>query len=241
VIRVLVEAAQTGQVTLSVEKSRYLAQVLRLKIGALLEAFDGRGTRFHAEVAAIEGGAVTLTLSEPRGSADARGLTLIQALPKGDKLELVLQKCTELGVAGFVLAAGEHSVAQLDAAKAPRKLARWNVIAEEASRQSGRAGVPGVSLAPSLVQAVRDGVARGAVLVLSETERERSLADAFVSLPPTAPVSLVVGPEGGFSTAEFAAMHEAGAIQVTLGHNILRTETAGLVAVTLCRFLDGRL
>jgi 16S rRNA (uracil1498-N3)-methyltransferase len=160
----------------------------------------------------------------------------MQGLPKGDKLELVLQKATELGAASLYPVETARSVVRLEGRRAEERRARWQRIAEEAARQCGRADVPTVEpIAPLLasLEALPPGTR---VLVLDEEERTCRLRDAFV---PGTPTALVVGPEGGLAREEVQLLVAKGAIPVSLGRWVLRTDTAALAALAVLRHLEG--
>lgn len=235
-IRLLLSHATEGEVRVEGARLHYVARVLRVKAGDALEVFDGRGSSFDARVTELLDSHATLTLGNKRSTPAPRAVTLIQGLPKADKLELVLQKGTELGAAGFIAAAAERSIAKLDG-KEEKKRERWQRIVEEAARQCGRADVPTVRIAGSLVEAVKT-LASQAVLVLDEEEHAVPLSAA---VPETGAVALVIGPEGGLARSEVDALKALGATPVTLGPLILRTETAGLAALSVLRHLDGLL
>lgn len=235
-IRLLLPHATGGEVRVEGARLHYVARVLRVKAGDALEVFDGRGASFDARVLELSDTHATLTLGAARSTPAPRAVTLIQGLPKADKLELVLQKGTELGAAAFIAAAAERSVAKLEG-KEEKKRERWQRIVEEAARQCGRAEVPTVRLASSLGDAVKL-VAPATVLVLDEEEHALPLSAA---VPENGAVALVIGPEGGLARGEVDALKALGAVPVTLGPLILRTETAGLAALAVLRHLDGLL
>lgn len=214
------------------EARRYLAEVLRLPAGTQIEVFDGRGGRYPARV---EEGFESVRLG-PRDEAPAAALelALLVALAKGEKMDLVVQKATELGVARILPFAGERSVVRLEPGKGAARAERWRRIAEEASRQCGRADVPEVAAPAPLGEALR-AVAPGARLVVFDPGGG-PLAGA-----PVASVAAVVGPEGGLCGAELAACEAAGAMRASLGPRTLRAETAAIVAVALLQARFGDL
>lgn len=233
--RVLV-AELAPQVTLTGPEAHHLADVLRLRPGAVVEAFDGRGAYAPGVVSEVGGGAVRLALEAARRSeAEAPiALTLAVALLKGDKLAEVIRPATELGVADFRLIHTAHSdVARLPAAR----LARLERVAQEAARQCGRAVVPPVSGPVSLADLVAEqsSAPRRQVVVVADPRAQASLSDVVTALqaaaaasPPDEGASVVVvtGPEGGLAAAEVEALERVGAVAVGLGPRILRAETA---------------
>ncbi|MDX2010058.1 MAG: RsmE family RNA methyltransferase [Myxococcaceae bacterium] len=235
--RVLVPNAASGPVKLTEARFHHLAVVQRVTVGEALEVFDGAGQVFAATVEQLGVDHLVLLLSEPRRVPAPRRVVVVQGLPKADKLELVLQKGTELGAAAFLPAQARRSVVRLDG-KVEQKLERWRRIVEEAARQCGRADVPEV-LPPAPLEAVT--LPGTTVLVLDEAERSLPLSLALEAVAPEAAVALVVGPEGGLDRAEVDALTARGARAVTLGPLVLRTETAALAALAVIRHLDGQL
>lgn len=240
--RLLVPGAAEGGVTVEGPRFHYLSRVLRLEAGDGLEVFDGTGHAFDAKLVSVGETSAQLALGPSRDAPTARAITVVQGLPKGDKLELVLQKGTELGVAAFAPAACTRSVVKLDEKAAASRVARWRKIVEEAARQSGRADVPHVEAPAPLATAIAQLAPGTAVFVLDEAERAVTLSQAFAALEGArTPVALVIGPEGGLDRAEVDALADRGAVPVTLGRLVLRTETAALAAVSVLRHLDGEL
>jgi 16S rRNA (uracil1498-N3)-methyltransferase len=163
-------------------------------------------------------------------------ITLIQAVPRGDRMDLVLQKTTELGVARIVPVLTSRSVARPPADRARR----WQTIAAEAARQSGRADVPSVGAPLPLAEALPLAAPCARRFALWEEERERPLRRALGDAPgPT--LALLVGPEGGLAPAEVEQARAAGFVTVGLGPRILRVETAAIVAVALVQAAAGAL
>jgi 16S rRNA (uracil1498-N3)-methyltransferase len=222
----------------------YLVNVLRLREGDALEIFDGRGGAYPARVSALLGDAAELALGPRQAAPPRRRIAVVQGLPKGEKLELVIQKGTELGAAAFAPAFTRRAVVKLDERRAAARTRRWQAIAGEAARQCGRADVPEVLAPRPLLEAVEaaaaSGGSEGRILVLDEEERSTLLREAHAG-SVGAPLTLVVGPEGGLDREEVAALAGRGAVPVTLGPLVLRTETAALAALAVLRHLDGEL
>jgi 16S rRNA (uracil1498-N3)-methyltransferase len=241
VTRIFVESAQLGLLPLNSEQSHYLADVLRHRVGDSISVFDGVGGAYDAQVERMGQGQVVLRLTSKQVHPLSRPLTIIQSLPKGDKLDFVLQKCTELGVSTFVLAQAARSVSRVDAQKVDAKLSRWSRVVQEAARQCGRDDVPTVLFAPSLADGLKLLTGMHRLLVLDEEESTHSLASTLSQTPSDRGVAVVVGPEGGLTRDEVSLCRSQNGQPVTLGRRILRTETAGMVAATICRLLDGEL
>jgi len=224
-------------VRLDPAQSRHLEVVLRLGPGAELEVFDGRGARWPARIEAPGVLRLGRRADPERGAAD---VWLAQALAKGEKLDLVVQKATELGARRILPLAAERSVVRLDEDRAERRAARLRRIAQEAARQCGRSDVPEVS-APCTLADLADLLRaepdrRG--LLLDPEERALRLSQAARG---ASRLLLAVGPEGGFTPAERAGAAAAGFAPVTLGSRVLRTETAGLAALAIVQHLAGDL
>ncbi len=233
------------------EPHRHLSRVLRARPGDKLTLFDGRGGEVDAEVLAIERDRTTLSLGARRQVAVPVGprVVLLQSLARGEKMDWIVQKTTELGVHEIVPIAAGRSVARLSAAEAGPRRARWLKIAQEAARQCGRADVPAIAEPRPFAEAVvAAGVGVGERdhlrLALWEGSRGRPLRAALTERSPASPpatVSLLVGPEGGFAEEEIAAAARAGFEIVGIGPRILRVETAAVVAVALVQFATGAL
>ena len=226
-------------VTLSEEDARHASRVLRMQPGDAAELFlDGR--RFSAEIAEMtaEGVAARLISELPSTEAKLR-ITLYQGLPKAEKMELIVQKAVELGAARVVPVAMSRCVVQLSAKDGAKKQERWQKIAREAAKQSGRTVVPRVEAPLRFEEMLRRLDGFEAVLTPWEEAQGYGLRRFSQQWPQVRNLALIVGPEGGMSPEEVTRMEKAGARPVTLGPRILRTETAGLAAVAALLALYG--
>ncbi|MCY0998304.1 16S rRNA (uracil(1498)-N(3))-methyltransferase [Myxococcus sp. MISCRS1] len=242
-VRLFVPIAEPAPDTLVLtgERRHYVVHVLRLGEGDALEVFDGKGRAFEAKVTGVDAEEVRVSLGASRQAPPRRAVSVVQGLPKGDKLEWVLQKGTELGAAAFLPVDTLRSVVKLEPKRAQERTQRWTKIVEEAARQCRRDDVPRVEVPSALGDAVR-ALARGTVvLVLDEEESAVPLGEAFRAAGAGTPIALVVGPEGGLAREEVEALKAQGARPVTLGARILRTETAALAALAVMMHLDGEL
>jgi 16S rRNA (uracil1498-N3)-methyltransferase len=213
------------------EQQHYLTRVMRMGVGGLITLLDGQGNAYETRIKTVERDRlVAEVLSRHEIAEPPINITLYQALPKADKLDWILQKATELGASRVVPLSAAHSVVQISADKQNTKLERWHKILVEAAEQSERGRVPQI-VAPMAPASVR--LAEGEVgLVLSERATERSLLAALPMVAPTS-LALFVGPEGGWTAAELANFDAIGALQVSLGPRILRTETAAVAGLAL--------
>ncbi len=219
--------------------AHHLLRVLRVTVGAEVELFDGDGRARAAVVTRVEPGRVALAAGPVREGVRLPAVTLAMGLPKGDKLELVLQKGTELGATAFRPLALARCVVQLAPAKVPERLARWRTIVEQAARQCGRADVPEVH-APASLAALLDASAGAVICVLDEEERAARLS-TVVAEAGDAPLVLLVGPEGGLTREEVSQAVARGARAVTLGPLVLRAETAPIAGLAVVRVVQGLL
>lgn len=249
--RYFVTPARMGPQAVSLEgdDARHLAQVMRAKPGDKFIACDGTGREAVAKVVTVGKDSVEADILEERtvSSEMAWRVTVAQSLPKGDKLETVIQKGTEAGAAAFLPFLSRRTVVQYDERKEAKRIDRWRKIAKEAAEQSHRGVVPEVMAVSSWKALV--GAFSGYDLVLLCYEEEgrsgnglRPLLTEFASRNPASPrVLVVVGPEGGFDEREAEEAAAAGAKTVGLGKRILRTETAALYALACLAYASGEL
>ena len=230
-----------GFARLSSEDTDHAVKTLRLAPGDTVELFAD-GARFLAEIAVAGRGGVTVRVLEPLPSTEPRlRVTLFQGLPKADKLELIVQKAVELGAEAVVPVAMERSVVKLSAESVPRKLERWQKIAREACKQSGRCVEPAVGQPVTVAQLAKELARFDAAVVPWEDARGYGLRAFQEEHPDVRTVAVVIGPEGGISPEEIEILRGAGCLPVTLGPRILRTETAGLAAVSALMCLYGEM
>jgi 16S rRNA (uracil1498-N3)-methyltransferase len=244
--RLFVEPARLADevVVLVDEDHRYLTRVLRLGVGETVVLFDGKSVEATARISRVGPRALELRIEERRPVlADTRPqVTLIQGLAKGDKLDLVVQKATELGLARFIPVTTARAVQRLDvnAARALQRRARWQKIAREAARQSGRLDVPEIEGVTTLTTALRASAKDALKLMLWEGARQTPLRGELPATPPQQ-IVIVVGPEGGFTVEEVEEARQDGFVAVGLGPRVLRTETAALVMLSILGFALGDL
>ncbi|MBN2284761.1 MAG: 16S rRNA (uracil(1498)-N(3))-methyltransferase [Deltaproteobacteria bacterium] len=229
-------------VTLGGADFRYIRQVLRLRPGATVILFDGRGREFTARIEAVSAGTATLLITgEERTPPPACSITLAQSLPKGAKMDLIVQKTTELGVNRIIPFISSRSVPRLTEEKKHARADRWRKIAREAARQCGRATVPEVTEVVSfdeLLEAPGEDTLR---LIFWEHERRQSIRGILTDerYRHRSRLDLIVGPEGGFSENEVETARQGGCIPVTLGDAILRTETSPLTIISIVQYERG--
>ncbi|NYD59496.1 16S rRNA (uracil1498-N3)-methyltransferase [Nocardioides marinisabuli] len=221
-------AAVGAAVTVEGDEAHHAVAVRRLRVGEQVVLTDGRGRSVVGEVTSTGKRVFDVTvLSAEQAPEPGPSLTVVQALPKGDRGELAVEVLTEVGVARVVPWAASRSVAVWKGERATKSLARWRSTAREAAKQARRSWHPVVDPMASTDEVVE--LLRGADLavVLHEDATEPL---AGLDVPAAGHVVVVVGPEGGVSADELAAFAAAGARAVRLGDEVLRTSTAGLAA-----------
>ena len=162
---------------------------------------------------------------------------LFQGLPKGDKMELIIQKAVELGVYEIIPVASKRTVVKLDEKKAESKIARWQKIAEAAAKQSGRGVIPQVRNVMNFQEAVRYSKSAQVRMIPYELARDMTKTrEVLERIKPGRDAAVFIGPEGGFDEEEVRTAKEEGVIPVTLGRRILRTETAGMAVLSIIMY-----
>ncbi len=211
--------------------------------GDRVTLLDGSGTEYDAVIDHVDRTQVEAVVRDTRVCECEPLLHLVVAVcvPKGDRMDLIVQKCTELGAAEIVPLTSKRSLVTLDPARASSRLARWKRIACEAVEQSGRARCPIISEVASLESFLAGSLRCELVLLAWEKEEQISLMETLHKLAAQS-VMLIVGPEGGFDEEEIEMAKAAGAKCVTLGRRRLRTETAAIAATAAIMLtLDRRL
>jgi 16S rRNA (uracil1498-N3)-methyltransferase len=228
-----------GQVAFDADESRHLSRVLRLRPGDTVIATDGAGHDYTVRLNTVGTQATGSVLQVAARDAESPlSVTLVQAIPKGDRMETIIRTATELGVARVLPAVSARTVVRLDAAGWRERTRRWQRVAREATKQCRRAVVPEVEEPRPLAERLVLAAAADVALCVWEGEGpplERILESAS---PRTAVV--LIGPEGGLADDEVAAARAHGWTTVSLGSRILRTETAGpaMLAILQSRFGD---
>lgn len=225
--------------TITGQDVNHIRNVLRMRPGEQVGIRDGISRNYVCEleeIGAEEIRARILSVDEDNSELPAR-LYLFQGLPKSDKMELIIQKAVELGVYEIIPVATRRAVVKLDEKKEASKVKRWNTIAESAAKQSGRMLVPQVTRVMTLREAYAYAAAFDINLIPYElAEGMRDTKEVIGRIRPGMQVGIFIGPEGGFDVEEVEAAVEAGIHPITLGRRILRTETAGLTALSVLMF-----
>jgi 16S rRNA (uracil1498-N3)-methyltransferase len=236
-IRAPLDALASGERLLDEAAGHYLARVLRVRAGDRFVGFDPRaGVEADVEVVSVDRARVRVRIGAPRAARTAvRELTWIQGLAKGEKCDAILRDATELGVTRIVFARTERSVVALEGARAASRRARWEKIAKEASRQSGRADAPTVGDVRGWLDALSDVDARAARYCL-DPHASVALASALrPAIERRTPLAFAAGPEGGLTAEEVDLARSHGWTPVSIGPFVLRTETVAAAVLGALR------
>lgn len=222
-----------GQVQLFGEDEKHIKTVLRAREGEELTLCDGEGMDYQCRIVSLERGVLLDILSKEVCETEPKTkITLYQGLPKADKMELIIQKCVELGVDRIVAVSTERAIVKLDK-KESKKLERWQKIAEAAAKQSGRGKIPEIGQQVlKFKEAVAEAKELDGAIIPYEKEQETGIRQ-FVQGFRGESIGVFIGPEGGFAEEEIALAQENGITPITLGKRILRTETAGMTTAAI--------
>lgn len=219
----------------------HIRNVLRMKAGEEISVSNGQdGREYRCSIRSMEEDRIICELrfiKEDRVELPSR-VYLFQALPKADKMELIVQKAVELGVYKIIPVAAKRCIVRLDERKAASKVQRWQGIAESAAKQSKRAVIPEVTNVSCFSEAVRMASVMDVRLIPYELAEDMSKTkERMGALAPGQEIAVFIGPEGGFEEAEVALALEGGLEPITLGKRILRTETAGLTVLSWIMYM----
>ena len=219
------------------EVATHVARVLRARAGQLLTLFDGRGGEYDATIVQIDrrGVQVRIELHRAIERESPLPVTLLQALARGERMDFIVQKATELGVAAIVAMGGDRSVVRLDGAGLARRCEHWRAVAISACEQCGRNRVPTISHAADLASACGEVDATSVRLLLAPDADQTLIAVTRQA----ARIALAVGPEGGFSDEELSLAQQQGFTFCRLGPRMLRAETAPLAALAAIQAVAG--
>jgi len=222
-----------GNITVSGEDVRHIATVLRMKTGDELVLCDGEGTEYAVTISQVDKSEVrTGIISRSKHDVRYPRLTLGQGLPKSDKMDFIVQKATELGVANLVPLITERTIVKIRDEE--KRVVRWQKIAREAAMQSNRTDIPRVESIrrfSDFIQAPAPDP--GTLLLLPWEEGTEPIKEALRTCPAAGNIMVLIGPEGGFSAAEAGMAKSRGFHLVSLGPNILRTETAAVATLSM--------
>jgi 16S rRNA (uracil1498-N3)-methyltransferase len=231
------ELCELGEQTL-----RYIKSVLRMKKGESLILFDGAGWEYEAAIKTFLDDRVSIeVLKKNRIPEKAVKISLFQALPKATKMDFIVQKATELGADRIISFQSARTVPRLSQDKARGKISRWRSIAQEASRQCGRADIPEIRGIVSFEEMLACSEGQSLKIILWEEESKRNIKEILrdEKYAGANDISVVIGPEGGFSREEIERAADKGFISATMGKNILKVETAVLAILSIIQYEKG--
>lgn len=233
------ERWHASQIEPSPEEARHLRQVLRAEVGDAVTVFDGAGLEAQATVKLNAAGELVLAVAQTREAARRPfDLVLIQAIPKGSHMDLIVEKATELGVSRIIPVISDRVIVRLDSVQARKRGMRWERVVKSAAKQCGTPWLPQVDAVQSFA-AVVDALSEfDAVLLGSLAEGVEPLANAIQTLHAQSPktIAVMIGPEGDLTPDESAAALAAGATPVSFGGLTLRAETAAFYALSVLSY-----
>ena len=231
------------RITLTGPDVNHMKNVLRMRIGEDVWISDGGQKEYHCTIEAFEEeGAVLhiLYAQEPQYELPSR-IYLFQGLPKGDKMELIIQKMTELGVYRIVPVSMKRSVVKLDKKKADSKVKRWNMISESAAKQSKRSIIPEIMPVCTFNEALEMSQQLDVKLLPYECADGMAKTKKIIeNLKGNESIGIFIGPEGGYDLDELSKAKEEGWEEITLGKRILRTETAGMMLMSVLMYMNEK-
>ncbi|MBR5338205.1 MAG: 16S rRNA (uracil(1498)-N(3))-methyltransferase [Lachnospiraceae bacterium] len=236
-----VEPGAVGEkeITITGSDVNHIKNVLRMKVGTPLRISNREDKDYICHISELKDDEIILAIDseDTRGTELTSEVVLFQALPKGDKMETVIQKNVELGIKRIVPVKTKRCIVKLDDKKAVSKVARWQKIAEAAAKQSKRMIIPEVASVMDFGEAVKMAAALDHFIFPYENEegieKTRHIVD---NIKPGESVGIFIGPEGGFEESEVEAARAAGAHVISMGKRILRTETAGMALAAVLMF-----
>lgn len=213
----------------------HIKNVLRMRPGEEISVGDGENEdEYRCIIEEFEDDAVRCKLAfvKTAGVESPSRIYLFQGLPKNDKMELIIQKCVEMGVYKIIPVETKRCVVKLEPQKAASKVERWQAISEAAAKQSKRSIIPEVSMPVSFTEALKEASELDVKIIPYELcEVDDRTTEIFENIKPGENIGIFIGPEGGFEESEVEKAREAGVLPVTLGRRILRTETAGFTVL----------
>ena len=225
------------------EKDAEHIKVLRIRQGELFTVCDGNGNDYTCRLTSSDDGGMSAEIVDtaPSKTEPSVEVTVFSAFSKGDKPELIIQKCVELGASKIVFFPSKRCVVKIEGAAAIKKADRWQKIAQEAAKQSERGHIPKVEIAYDYQSAIKLAAQAELPLFLFENEKQTGIKSALTENCTAKSISIVTGPEGGFEDYEATYAKSCGMISVSLGPRILRCETAPICALSAVMLLTDNM
>lgn len=231
------ESIHGDNVIIDGKEAHHIVDVMRLSVSDKVVVFDGTGAEYSGIIEKIEKGSVTVHIADVRKavSGKTRRVTLIQAVPKKDKMDYIVEKATELGVSGIIAVMTSRTIPQWNHDKVCAQLERWRKIAKSAAKQCGRSDLPGIFSANDLGSAADMVKDCGTKLIAALVDEARPIKTVLKDAQK-GDIVIAIGPEGDFTPKELALAAEEGFVVVNLGARVLRSDTAGLAAVVMVNY-----
>ncbi|HHT50311.1 MAG TPA: 16S rRNA (uracil(1498)-N(3))-methyltransferase [Eubacteriaceae bacterium] len=232
-----------GTINILGEDVKHIKKVLRLKIGQELEICDGLGTDYNVNISEIGNDNIKTNIKNyyPSKGESNIEVTLYQGLPKSTKMDMIIQKCTELGIYSIVPIYTKRTIVNIENTKKEiKKIERWQRIAFEAAKQSQRGKIPKIEKVRDFREIWEDLKKNDLNLIAYEKENTKGLKEILID-NNISKVGILIGPEGGFDEGEIIQAQERGVTSFTLGPRILRTETAGFTSLAIIMYVLGDL
>jgi len=231
------ESVRGGVITISGKEAHHIIDVMRLKRLDKVVTFDGTGREYVGFVKEMKLKSLTVEIVEtrtPAGASHSR-ITLIQAIPKKEKMDYLVEKATELGACAVLPVLTARTIPAWDDSKKARHVERWRAIAKEASKQCGRADIPNVDDIKRLSDVLKDPTDYDLLLIAALSDEAISLKDALAGFKG-GKIAVAIGPEGDFTAEEIGAARETGFKVISLGARVLKSDTAGLAVLSILNY-----
>jgi len=231
------ESIKGKTIFISGKEAHHILDVMRLKKTDKVTTFDGAGKEYSGFIKDVSRDSLTVEITGIRDSLSVKGprLWLIQALPKKDKMDYIIEKSTEIGVHSVTPVSCERAIPVWDSAKMSARAERWRKIAREAAKQCGRADIPEVGDIKDFRGAVKDAGDRGLCLIATLGEGTVKIRDAIRGFKGKS-LAIAIGPEGDFTVDEVNAAKKEGFKPVSLGANVMKSDTAALAALAILNY-----
>lgn len=233
----------SGNPTLTGPDVRHIRNVLRLGLGDTIAIFDGEGTEYECEIVSSSPRCIMLSVLDSTcvTRESPVHITIAQALLKGSKMDLIIQKLTELGVTTYIPFWTQRSIPKLDSRRAESRHRRWTNIACETLKQCGRSVAPEIKPLSSFDEIIRSKEEYELKMIYCPENADNLLKYLLNNMPKANKIIGVIGPEGGFTSEETSAARDYGYVRVSLGFRILRGETAAVTAAAILQYVYGDL
>jgi 16S rRNA (uracil1498-N3)-methyltransferase len=235
------ENIQNDTIVIIGDDVAHITRVLRLRVNEKIEISNGCGIEYICSISEISKKEVICSILETfKNTTEAPiEITLFQGIPKSQKMDLIVQKCVEIGAVDFYPVITERVIVKLDDKDISSKIDRWNRISEEAAKQSNRGIIPRVHNPITFEKAINFMKDMDLCIIPYENEKNTNIKEIIKDKSNIKKVGIIIGPEGGFEAKEVKTCIDNNILPVTLGPRILRTETAGFVAATIVQYELG--